>query len=120
MRTKAVRPDHPDSGLQPRASKTVYLTRDHMNALAVPDGGGKVDFRIVQDRAGSLGRVIRNPDGRWGAEPSARNVPVEIRPRVGLYPLELWQPETIQGVTAYQRMHPGNAIIKIGPILHSP
>jgi hypothetical protein len=66
MRTKAVRPDHPDSGLQPRASKTVYLTRDHMNALAVPDGGGKVDFRIVQDRAGSLGRVIRNPDGRWG------------------------------------------------------
>lgn len=116
-RNKAARAEHPgDSGLKQRSAKTWFLTREDMNRLAVPQG----DWRLIDHGDGTLSVATRNKSGKWGIAPSARNVPAQSEPAVGLHPVEVWGGETIQSRQAYNNIHYGNAINSLDATANQP
>lgn len=117
-RNKAARSDlghEGDSGAKPRSAKTVYA--EDLRAFQPPDGS---TWRVVAHEDGTLSLATKNQDGKWGIAPGSRNIKVETAPRVGLSPLELWSPETVNGLPAYKVMHPGNKITEVGSAPQQP
>lgn len=112
-RIKAARSDpghEGDSGLKEPSAKTVYLDPKAIQALAPPINSR---WRLVDMGDGTFSLATLRPDGQWGVSPSARNIKASTKPAVGLAPLEMWQPETVNGRTAYGKIHPGNPIVEI-------
>lgn len=111
-RTKAARADlghEGDSGLKPRSAKTVYV--QDARVFNPPDSA---KWRVVDHGDGTMSLAVQNDDGRWGISPDSRNIKFQTEPKVGLQPLELWKPDTLNGKTAYRGVHPGNAITEMG------
>lgn len=110
-RTKAARNDvghEGDSGLKVRSNKTVYLEEDATSQLAPPTGS---KWRIVDHGDGTMSLATLNKDGKWGIPQTAKNVAFKTKPGAGLFPLELWNKETLNGLPAYSASHFGNAIV---------
>jgi hypothetical protein len=111
-RNKAARSDlghEGDSGPKPRSSKTVYIIKD-ARVFNPPDSA---KWRVVDHGNGTMSLAVQNTDGRWGISPESRNIKFETVPRIGLQPLELWKPDTLNGLPAYRGVHPGNAITEL-------
>lgn len=112
-RTKAARADvghEGDEGLKPRSAKTVYIASEDGQRLALPQGTA----RIIDHGDGTLSVATKNKDGQWGIAPSGRNVPFTTQPEKGRTPVELWKPETVNGLPAYRTIHLGNEITSVG------
>jgi hypothetical protein len=117
-RNKAARPDaghEGDHGIKERSAKTVYVDGD-ASALSAAglSGLGEKGARVVI-RDGKATLVTWNEaQGKWGASPSARDIPVHDEPGVGRQPLELWsKKDDVGGMEAYGKMHAGNAITEL-------
>ena len=117
-RDKAARPEHPgESGPQPRSTRTIYVTPDVAQQMAVP---ADVNWRFVITGDNTFSLVTQRPDGQWGVSPSQRNLPFQTQPAVGLNPFEFWRPETISGLEGYRSFHPGNQITEISRAAPTP
>lgn len=113
IRNKALRndPGHEgDQGQKPRTDKTFYIPSDEAARLAAPDSA---TWRVIDHGDGTLSLATRNPDGKWGVSPDAKNVPVTTEPAVGLTPIELWGKEQVYGRDAYKTVHFGNDIVEV-------
>lgn len=117
-RTKAERSDpghEGDKGEKPRTARTVYVdTNAAMLSAAGLSGLGPKGARVaIRDGKASL--VIWNrQENRWGVSEGSRDIPISNEPKVGSFPLELWnRVGDIPGYEAYSRMHAGNAITEI-------
>ncbi len=113
IRNKAARndPGHErDSGIKPATAKTYYLDAANSQALAPP---ASTSWRIIDHGDGTVSLATKNADGRWGIASSQRNVPVSTTPEVGKHPLELWGPETVNGLPGFKKLHLGNDIIEV-------
>jgi hypothetical protein len=113
-RDKAARSDvghEGDSGPKERSAKTVYLDKDAINGMAVPQD---TRWRVIDHGDGTMSLATWN-DARkdWGISPGSRNIPYSEKPAIGLHPLEVWKPENIKGLTAYKGMHRGNEITEV-------
>lgn len=102
IRDKALRPEHPDSGPQPRSHKTIYVKPEDATKLG--------EVQVV----GSARRLALSGDGRAGVKyldgPDAGRiegrtvVSFSREPEVGLIPVELWDG---------QSPHFGNEIVEV-------
>ena len=117
-RNKAARPEHPgESGPQPRSTRTIYVTPDVAQRMAIP---ADVNWRFVITGDNTFSLVTMRPDGRWGVSPSSRDLPFQTQPAVGLNPFEFWRPETVNGLEGYRSFHPGNQITEISRAAPTP
>lgn len=113
IRDKAAREEHPgDFGIKPSSDKTVYISGQDANALALPSN---TSWRVVDHGDGTISLATRQgEDQPWGISPSQRNIKVDTQPSVGSHPVELNQAEKINGLNAYKEVHFGNDITSIG------
>ncbi|MDH2400459.1 hypothetical protein QCM77_10990 [Bradyrhizobium sp. SSUT18] len=104
-----------DFGLKDRSAKTVYVSPDQIGGFGAPED---TRWRVLDHGDGALSLATWNEQqDRWGISPGSRNIKVSDTPSVGAHPLELWEPEQVNGLTAYRGMHPGNKITKIDAAL---
>ena len=119
-RDKAARNDvghEGDSGKKARSATTVYVDGDAsaLSAAGLSNLGPKGARVVVQDGKATL-LTWNESAGKWGAAPSARDIPVSTTPKVGASPLELWSPaDDVPGVAAFRNMHAGNRITAVEP-----
>lgn len=114
-RNKAARPEHPgDAGPKERSKKTVYITPEDANRLAVPTGEGAVNraYRYV-DRNGSIAVISRTHEVPWVNDKNFDAIKYSTTPREGLIPFELWQEQAIRGEKSYRKWHFGNQITSV-------
>ncbi|SRR5260221_409829 len=95
--------------LKERSAKIVYMDEAAARVIAPPPQG---EWRIVDGGRGRFALITKRPDGRWGIPGGSGNArEVSDTPAVGKIPLELWEPEIINGKIAYRKARFGNAII---------
>lgn len=105
--------DPNDVGLKERSVKTVYVDKDKVSGLSAAGVEGMEKPRVVlKDGLASL--VFLNKEGGYGRSPSGKNIPYSETPKVGLSPLELWQPnKQFPGYEAFRGMHAGSPITEL-------
>lgn len=117
-RNKAARndPGHEgDFGQKDRTVRTVYVDTDAaaLTAAGIDNLGARGPRVAIKDGKATL-VTWNEQQGRWGAAPSARGIPVHDQPAVGRYPLELWKAtDDVPGHEAYSKMHAGNEITEM-------
>ena len=108
-RNKSYHAEHGgDEGLKPRSSKTVYVTKDDLSKLDLvqaihPDSDNGAKFGIVHE-GDKIGVASYDKEGN-GNIVKRTIVKPETEPKVGLYPVELWNGHT--------QPHFGNEITEI-------
>lgn len=118
-RNKAERSDpghEGDKGIKPRTARTIYLdTNASVLSAAGLNGMGAKGARVaIKDGKATL-VTWRDHDSSWGASEGSRDIPFTETPKVGAYPLELWnKADDVPGHEAYSRMHAGNKITEVG------
>lgn len=118
-RTKSVHdvPGHEgDFGRKTQSERTVYVPNAMASALSAAGvhGLGPQGSRLVIHDGRATLLTWNAREGRWGAAPSGRDIPIQEAPAVGLHPLELWgRTDDIPGAEAYRSQHAGNAIVEI-------
>lgn len=107
-RNKAARPEHPgEEGLQPRSSKTYYVSHtDSIYLGEIQTQGATVRRRIAQLPNGQIG--IQYLDGKDAGKFESRTIAdAEPGPAIGLTPVEVWDEPGGQAV------HFGNEITEV-------
>ncbi|MDF0750270.1 hypothetical protein NLU14_08510 [Marinobacter sp. 71-i] len=117
-RNKAARdtPGHEgDDGQKARTAKTVYLDANAARLSAAGLNGLDIKGARVAIKDGKATLLTWNDnEGRWGASPDSRDIPVHNEPASGRYPLELWKPsDDVPGYESYRGMHAGNQITEV-------
>jgi hypothetical protein len=110
-RSKAARSDpghEGDFGPKEQSARTVYV--EDARVFSPPDSAR---WRVVDHGDGTMSLAVQNADGRWGISPESRSIKYDTSPRVGLRPVELWKPGTLNGLDAYRGVHPGNEITEV-------
>lgn len=100
IRYKAQRPTHSDYGPQPKSAKTVFMDPAHIQEFGgvhqnpdiptrfTPTGPNKAALQYTQDHG----------PRKAGTTVPGTEFPFETRPRLGLAPVEIWNPAHHQGV----------------------
>jgi hypothetical protein len=106
-RNKAFRPEHGagEQGPQPTSERTIYVTKEEADQLAVFQSRGGAAMSVVVDaQTGHAAvRYVDGPDA--GKLIRGTVVPARREPRIGLIPVELWR--------GGQRVHFGNEITQV-------
>ncbi|MGQ7937358.1 transglycosylase SLT domain-containing protein [Paraburkholderia sp. D1E] len=117
-RNKAARSDvghEGDSGVKTQSARTVYVDDDasRLSAAGLEGLNEKGARVVIKDGKATL-LTWNEKEGKWGASPSSRGIPIHDEPQVGRYPLELWKPtDDIPGYEGYRGMHAGNKIVEV-------
>lgn len=117
-RNKAARdlPGHEgDSGIKKASARTVYFDKSAaaLSGAGMANLGSKGSRLVIKDGKASF-LTWNDKAGRWGAAPSARDIPFHAEPAVGRFPLELWSAQhDVPGHEAYSSQHAGNRIVEI-------
>lgn len=117
-RNKAKRDDpghEGDSGMKPKTARTIYVDTDAsvLSAAGLSGLGSKGARVVIKDGKASLA-TWNEKENRWGVSPGSRDIPFSETPKVGAYPLELWnRNDDIPGYEGYSGMHAGNAIVSV-------
>lgn len=119
-RNKSFHPEHgaADQGLKTRSERTIYVDPTVASELsgAGLNGLGPKGFRLALKDGKAWGLTWNNAADRWGVSPSAKEIPFETQPRVGLSPVEGWRKTNdVPGYEAYEGQHAGNAITGVSP-----
>ena len=117
-RDKAARdePGHEgDSGKKERSAKTIYIDSNAaaLSAAGLQNRGSKGARVVIKDGKASLIMWNEKAD-TWGVSPLSQDISFSTEPKVGSYPLELWdKTDDVPGYESYSNMHAGNKIISI-------
>lgn len=117
-RNKAKRDDpghEGDSGMKPKTARTIYVDTDAsvLSAAGLSGLGSRGARVVIKEGKASLA-TWNAKENRWGVAPGSRDIPFTETPKVGAYPLELWdRNDDIPGYEGYARMHAGNAIVSV-------
>jgi len=105
------------TGLQPRSNKTVFADKDSINSVGGIFQNTDMATRLdpVFDNDGNITEMSLNLLEDFGprrAGESLASVPVTTRPEVGLYPVEIGNPESPMGSSG-SGVHFGSEIISV-------
>lgn len=110
FRIKSVHQGHDsnDHGLKNQSSKTVYVEPESSREVGMWNTLQASGKRIVDDGTNLHLVSLNSTTGKYGRD--AKPIKYELKPIVGLSPIELWSPGEVDRKNWYRSNHPGNVI----------
>lgn len=103
------------TGLQPRSGKTVFIDPRHVSAIAGVYQNPEMATRLIPDPENKVVKLQLMEDyGPRKAGTTLMTAPYQVKPEVGMAPVEVWGSESPIGSDG-KNIHFGNKITEVHP-----